>query len=213
VIPLLEDRFDVLAVDLPADARSIEAMAEHVAGLGVSDAVIAGHSMGGIVATALAESSPGSVGRLVVINSPPTYESRLTSRGGQERLIRAPVVGPLLWRLAGEKRLRAGLESAFAPGFAVPDEFVEDLEATPWSTFVGATTAIDTYLSERPLAARLGAVPAPARVLFGEEDRRVDPASLAGYDGVPGVEVERLPGVGHTPIWEAPERVADAIGR
>jgi pimeloyl-ACP methyl ester carboxylesterase len=211
VVPLLEERFDVVPVDLPREARSIEDMAAHVASLDVSDAVVAGHSMGGLVAVALAESAPAAVARLVLINAPPTYESRLTSRGGPERVLRVPVVGQALWKLAGESRLRDGLASAFAPGFEVPDVFVEDLQATPWATFAGATKAVDRYLSERPLAARLGAVPTPATVLFGEEDQRVDPASLGGYDGVPGVEVERLPGVGHTPIWEAPEAVAEAI--
>ena len=111
-------------------------------------------------------------------------------------------------------RVRSGLQSAFAPGFAeVPDVFVEDLRGDA----VGrrsraATTAIDDYLQERPLAARLGALPVPVTVVFGEEDG-VDPASLSDYDGVAGVEVERLPGVGHTPIWEAPEAVAEVIAR
>jgi len=49
-------------------------------------------------------------------------------------------------------------------------------------------------------------------IVFGEQDRRVDPASLSGYDGVPGVEVVRIPEAGHTPIWETPERVAEALG-
>lgn len=213
VVPLLEDRFDVTAVDLPRDAESIEDMADAVAGAEVDAAVVAGHSMGGLVAVALAERMPAAVAGLVLVDSPPTYESRLTARGGAERLIRVPVVGQALWRVAGEGRLRKGLESAFAPGFAVPDVFVSDMRATPWRTFVRATTAVDDYVAERPLAARLGALPASATVLFGEEDRRVDPASLRGYDGVPGVEVARLPGVGHTPPWEAPEAVAEAIAR
>lgn len=212
VVPLLEDEFRVVAVDLPAFER-VEDAAAHVAGLGVSDAVVAGHSMGGIVAVALAEAAPAAVSRLVVVNSPPTYESRLTARGGAERMVKTPVVGQALWKLAGDARMRAGLRSAFAPGYPVPDLFVEDLLATPWKTFVSATTAVDSYLCERPLAARVGALPVPATVLFGEEDQRVDPASLGGYDGVPGVDVVRLPGVGHTPIWEAPERVAETIAR
>ena len=213
VVPLLADSSDVIAVDLPREARSIEGMAAHVAGLGVSDAIVAGHSMGGLVAVALAEAAPAAVSRLVLVNSPPTYESRLTARGGTERLIRVPLLGQALWKVAGEERVRAGLRTAFAPAGEVPDLFVRDLRSTPWSTFVRATKAVDAYLRERPLAARLGALPAPATVLFGAEDERVDPASLGGYDGVPGVEVERIPEAGHTPIWEAPETVAAAIAR
>ena len=210
VVPLLSG--EVVAVDLPS-FESIEEAAEHVARLDVRDAVVAGHSMGGVVGVALAEAAPAVVSRLVLINSPPTYESRITSRGGQEKLIRQPVVGRALWKLAGDARMRSGLRSAFAPGYDVPDVFVEDLLATPWSQFVAATTAIDDYLAERPLHARLGALPVPATVLFGEQDQRVDPESLKGYDGVAGVEVQTLPGVGHTPIWEAPEQVVEVVGR
>ena len=212
VLPLLGDEA-VEAVDLPRDARRIEDMAEHVAGLDLSGAVVAGHSMGGLVAVALAERAPAAVASLVLVNSPPTYASRLTARSGSERIIRTPGVGPLLWKAASADRLRAGLESAFASGFDVPTVFVEDLKATPWSAFVRSTKAIDAYLSERPLAERVGALPVPATVVFGEEDRRVDPASLAGYDGLREVSVVRLPGVGHTPIWEQPEAVAEAIRR
>jgi pimeloyl-ACP methyl ester carboxylesterase len=224
VVPLLEDRFRLLLVDLPGfggraeEARrdvTIEDMAAALAGdmeaAGLSDAVIAGHSMGGLVATALAEASPALAGRLVLIDTPPAYDARLTARTSQERLLRTPVIGPLLWRAASRDRLRSGLESAFAPGFDVPDTFVDDLEATPWAGFAGGTTAVDDYLTERPLAARLGALPVPVTFVFGDEDRRVDSASPAAFDGVAGVEVVRLPGVGHTPIWEAPERSAELI--
>jgi pimeloyl-ACP methyl ester carboxylesterase len=89
--------------------------------------------------------------------------------------------------------------------------FAEDMKKLPWTTFVSQSNAVDAYVSEKSLHARLGTVAAPVTVLFGEEDQRVDPESLRGYDGVPGVEVIRLPGAGHTPIWEQPEAVAEQI--
>jgi pimeloyl-ACP methyl ester carboxylesterase len=201
-----EARRDVTLADMAA------ALAEDMDAAGLSDAVVAGHSMGGIVATALAETRPGLVGRLVLFNTPTAYEARLTARTGREGLMRSRVAGPLLWRLMNDDRAREGLRTAFAPGFSeIPDVFVEDLVATPWAGFAGGTTAIDDYLQERPLAARLGALPVPVTFVFGDEDSRVDPASLSDFDDVAGVEVVRLPGVGHTPIWEAPERSAEAI--
>jgi pimeloyl-ACP methyl ester carboxylesterase len=147
----------------------------------------------------------------VLFDTPPAYEARLTARTGREGLMRSRLAGPLLWRLANEERARDGLRTAFAPGFDVPDVFVDDLLATPWAGFAGGTTAIDDYLRERPLAARLGALPVPATFVYGEEDARVDPESLSDFDDLAGVEVVRLPGVGHTPIWEAPERSAELI--
>jgi pimeloyl-ACP methyl ester carboxylesterase len=221
MVPLLEDRFRVVLVDLPGFGGSagggrgvgIEAYAEAVEAAvraqGVGSAVVAGHSLGGAVAVALAERAPALVERLVLVNSPPTYESRLTARSGPEQVLRKPVVGQVLWRLASEDRMRAGLGTAFAPGFAVPHQFVADIRATSWDAFVGATTMLDEYLAERDLGARVEALSVPVIVVFGEQDARVDPESLSVFSA--DVDVVRIPEAGHTPIWETPERVAAAI--
>ena len=120
-------------------------------------------------------------------------------------------MGPLLWRLASESRLRAGLRTAFAPGGEVPDVFVEDMGATSWTAFAAGTTAVDAYVSEQGMGERLAALGVPATVVFGEQDERVDPASLSVYDGVANVRVVRIPEAGHTPVWETPEQVAELI--
>jgi len=87
VAPLLAARFRVIVPDLPGfgetggEDTTIEGMARAV--LEVVDAeefVAAGHSMGGLVATALAELAPDRVTRLVLVNAPPTYESRMAAR-------------------------------------------------------------------------------------------------------------------------------------
>ncbi|MEV4896448.1 alpha/beta fold hydrolase, partial [Nonomuraea sp. NPDC055795] len=51
----------------------------------------------------------------------------------------------------------------------------------------------------------------PLLVIFGEEDRRWRSASAADYRVVPGAKVEMLPGLGHSPILEDPERTATAL--
>ncbi len=42
-------------------------------------------------------------------------------------------------------------------------------------------------------------------VIFSSADPRWDPSSAHQYDAVPNARVEMLPGVGHTPMLEAPE--------
>ena len=221
--PLLEDRFRVLVPDLPgfgrsaslgddvsigAQARAVERVLDDA---GVDRAVVVGHSMGGLVATALAERSPQRVARLVLVNATPSVESRRSARSASERALSLPLLGPLLWRVTPEAKLRDGLRSAFAPGADVDDVFVADLRATPWTAFTGATAAIDAYLAERPLADRLRALSLPVDVVYGEQDGRVDPEAFAALGGVPGVSAHPIAAAGHTPIWETPEAVARLI--
>jgi pimeloyl-ACP methyl ester carboxylesterase len=214
VIPLLNDRLRIAAVNLPG-GRGIEDEADAVGALlreaQVPRATIAGHSMGGHVATALAERSPDLVDGLVLVDTAPTVESRLTADSGSERILRLPVLGALVWSTLSDAKLRSGLRSAFAPGVDVPEPFVDDLRATSHRSFVGSTKAIDAYLRARPLAARLGDLDVPVDVVFGLRDRRVDPMSLSVYDGLARVRVRAIEDAGHTPPWEAPEVLAGVI--
>jgi pimeloyl-ACP methyl ester carboxylesterase len=218
VVPLLAARFRVIVPDLPGfsetggEHTTIEGMARAV--LEVVDAeefVAAGHSMGGLVATALAELAPDRVTRLVLVNAPPTYESRTAARGRGERILTLPVIGDLAWKRMSEARIRAMMRSAFAPGHDVDDVFVEDLKRTTRAAFTGSSAAIDDYLRRRPLAQRVAALTQQAFVIFGERDGRVDPASLDGYGPVANATVATIPEAGHTPVWEAPERTAELI--
>ena len=222
VARLLAARFRVIVPDLPGfgdtggEPTTVEGMARAVLEAldedGIGDFAAAGHSMGGLVVTALAEAAPDRVTRLVLVNAPPTYASRTAARGRTERLLRLPVLGDLLWRSASDDRMRTGMRSAFAPGHDVPDVFVEDLRRTTRAAYTGASDAIDDYLRRRPLAERIGGLTQQALVVFGERDGRVDPASLDGYGPVANATVVTIPEAGHTPIWEAPERTAELIG-
>ena len=222
VAPLLAARFRLIVPDLPGFGETggkpatIEGMARAVQEAldadGVGELAAAGHSMGGLVVTALAELEPDRVTRLVLVNAPPSYESRTAARGRAERLLRLPLLGDALWRGASEDRVRASMRSAFAPGHEVPDVYVEDLRRTTRAAYTGASDAIDDYLRRRPLAKRVAALTQQALVVFGERDGRVDPASLDGYGPVSNATVVTIPEAGHTPVWEAPERTAELIG-
>jgi pimeloyl-ACP methyl ester carboxylesterase len=218
VAPLLAARFRVIVPDLPGfgetggEPTTIEGMARAV--LEVVDAeqfVAAGHSMGGLVATALTELAPDRVTRLVLVNAPPTYESRTAARGRGERILKLPVIGDLVWNRMSDDQIRATMRSAFAPGHDVDDVFVEDLKRTTRAAFTGSSSAIDDYLRRRPLPQRVAALTQQAFVIFGERDGRVAPDSLDGYGPVANATVATIPEAGHTPVWEAPERTAELI--
>jgi pimeloyl-ACP methyl ester carboxylesterase len=174
-------------------------------------AVVAGHSLGGLVATAVAEARLYLVRRLVLVNSPPTTASRLTANSGLEQLMKVRLLGQLLWALAPDDQLRRGARSAVAPGAPVPDLMVQDVRATSHRAFVGSTRTVDAYLDSRSLHDRVGALPIPVDVVFGLEDGRVARSSFDGYDRLGNVTVTRIPGVGHSTPLEAPETVADVL--
>jgi pimeloyl-ACP methyl ester carboxylesterase len=70
---------------------------------------------------------------------------------------------------------------------------------------VAASRAIDTYLTKAPLAKRLVAAAVPAQLIFGEHDQRVAPPPSNTLTHT------LLQGVGHTPPWEAADRIAERI--
>ncbi len=222
VVPLLAARFRVIVPDLPGfgdtggEHTTIEGMARAVLEAldadGVAEFAAAGHSMGGLVATALTELVPDRVTRLVLVNSPPSYESRTAARGRGERVLALPVIGPLVWRSLSDDKLRATMQTAFAPGHDVPDVFVEDLRRTTLAAFTGASGAIDDYLQRRPLpAARRRAHPAGARGLRRARRPRRPRARWTRYGPLANATVVTIPEAGHTPVWEAPDRTAELI--
>jgi pimeloyl-ACP methyl ester carboxylesterase len=225
VMPLLDKAHRVIAVDLlghggsekPDSGYSIPNQADLVAQalgrLGVKNAIVVGHSLGGGVATALAEQSPELVSKLVIIDSraSPDEESSL---GTLAKLPFVPVIGPALWRVKPDFSIRKGLEVAFAPGFDVPDRFVEDVRQMTYTSYKESREALDDYTSEESLADRIAATHKPLLVLMGAEEQIIsDPqAALDAYqEAVPNAFGTLIQGVGHSPNVEEPNLTSELI--
>jgi pimeloyl-ACP methyl ester carboxylesterase len=222
--PRLERRHRVIAVDLlghdgsekPTGGYSIEnqasLLAQALARLGVRDAEIVGHSLGGPVAVALAEQSPRLVDRLVLIDSVP--DSSYGDVGFIGELPFKPVIGQLLWRIKPDFSIRDGLEVAFAPGFSVPDAFVDDVKRMTYSSYLGSHDAFDDYTGAEPLPQRVAATGKPLLAIMGAEEQIAsDPrvAITAYRDGDPGAETELIAGAGHSPNVERPAQTANLV--
>jgi pimeloyl-ACP methyl ester carboxylesterase len=229
--PLLEKDHRVIRVDLlghggsakPGSGYSIpdqaSAVAEALATLGVVDATVVGHSLGGTVATAIAEQSPQLVSRVVIIDQAPDDSFEHLSLS--ERAGHLPVIGPALSRLAQispDSVVRGQYQQAFAPDFSVsagfenPDQVVDDLGEMTYTAFDESSDAEGDYTAEEPLDARLAAIGVPVLVIFGSEDQIYDAEeALARYRPVPGARTELIDGPGHSPNVETPEQVAPLI--
>jgi pimeloyl-ACP methyl ester carboxylesterase len=229
--PLLEHDHRVLRIDLlghggsdkPGAGYSMQnqatAVAEALARLGVVNATVVGHSLGGIVATALAEQSPRLASRIVILDSGPTNNG---SESLGERIGYWPVFGQAEYRLAHiapKSAIGNQYDQAFAPGFSRPEGFqnpdqpVDDLRAMTYTAYQDSHDAADDFVGERSLPERLAATHLPVMVLFGAEDQVFDAQdAIARYRAsLPGVQTHLIPGAGHSPNVERPNLVAPLI--
>ncbi|GAA1457011.1 alpha/beta fold hydrolase [Williamsia maris] len=174
-------------------------------------ATVVGHSRGGLVATALAEQFPALVDRLILVATPPTVASRLTASSVSERVLRMPLLGTAVWSVLPPARLRRGLGTAFAPSRRVPQFAVDDLAARTLGEFVAESSAIDHYVDVAPLGDRLSAVSCPVDVVYGLEDRRVEPSAMALSATGPGRRAYPLAHEGHGAPWSSAGAVAAVV--
>jgi pimeloyl-ACP methyl ester carboxylesterase len=222
--PRLERDHRVVAVDLlghggsekPSSGYSIsnqaDLVAQALARLGVHDATVVGHSLGGPVSIALAEQSPELASRLVIIDSIP--DSSYGDVGLIGELPFKPVIGQALWRIKPDFSIRDGLEVAFAPGFDVPDAAVEDVKRMNYSAYSDSHDAFGEYTDEKPLSERAATTGKPLLVLMGAEEQIAsDPeAVLDAYAAAaPDAETRLIAGAGHSPNVEKPARTAALI--
>src|SRR5699024_4165958 len=134
------------------------------------------------------------------------------SGGPSGELLTTPVVGQLVWRLRTDGLVRKALASAFRdPGHRAPDVLVADLDGMTYHALASTSRASDRYLADGSVPERLAPLGIPVLVIGGTEDQRWQPASFAEYGSVPDAEVRMLPGVGHSPMLEAPDRTSRMI--
>jgi pimeloyl-ACP methyl ester carboxylesterase len=222
MIPRLAASHRVVAVDLlghggsekPTSGYSIENQADLVAGalgrLGVRDAEVVGHSLGGPVSIALAEQSPQLVNRIVAIDSIP--DDSYGDVGFIGELPFEPLIGQTLWRIKPDFAIKDGLKVAFAPGFDVPDAFVEDVKRLTYSAYTGSHDAFDDYTGAKPLPQRAAATGKPTLAIMGAEEQIAsDPrAALDAYRAA-GASTKLIQGAGHSPNVEKPAQTAALI--
>jgi pimeloyl-ACP methyl ester carboxylesterase len=210
----------VIAIDLlghggsekPSSGYSMEDQAQLVAQalgvLGVTDATVVGHSLGGTVAVALAEKSPDLVNRIVDIDQAPDKDYG-PGLGFVANLGYFPVIGQATWRLKPRFAVSDGLSRAFAPGYDVPGQFVDDVYRMTYSSYKDTVDEEESFTDDEPLDKRLEPLGKPLLVIFGSEDQIYNPReSLSAYADIPDTKTDLITGAGHSPNVEKPTKVA-----
>lgn len=230
LMPLLSRGHRVVTFDLighggsakPSSGYEIESQSAAIAGalnkLGVRGALVAGHGIGGLVATSLAEQSSELVDRIVLIGTPSTPGEAMLPA-----LVRAgmvPVLGEALWRLKLDSMVRSAYGSDFAPGadvselFDDPSRVVDDVDAMTYKSYKQSELAGEDFLETGSTASRLRATGVPVLALDGTADQILDPEqALNAYRAVPGARIMPIDDAGNSPEVEQPQAVADAILR
>jgi len=194
----------VIAIDLPGHGKSqrmkekptIERYVEHVVGfmkqINLGKAVIAGHSMGGVVVQQLALENPELVEKLIIIDS----GAKFPDQGNFPDLIRdnPEAAGiELLNRLLSPKTLAEGKLSSIMEYFQVGADFDLSILANDFE----AVGAVD-------LRARLKEIAVPTLIIAGADDM-IASLSLFLHENIKGSKLEMIPDAGHMPMLEQPE--------
>ena len=215
LVSMLPRSAGIFAYDLPGHGGSLHAegagsakaaarlILADLAERGIARTHVAGHSMGGAVATLMALSAPERIASLALL-----------APGG----FGAEIAGPLLRRFAAATdaiEVRTCLEAMSAPGFAFPRQAVDacvEARRLPNQTEklveIAATITRDDRQGVIPRD-MLATLAMPVAVAWGTMDPVLPPAQMQGLP--PGFRTERLPGAGHMLIEEAPEQVAALI--
>jgi pimeloyl-ACP methyl ester carboxylesterase len=223
MVPHLDRDHRVIAVDLrgyggsekPGAGYSMANQASFVAEalhrLGARHATVVGHSLGGTVATALNESFPRLVRRLVIVDQAPDESYASGGLPLTAQLTFWPVLGPALWQITPDFAIKDGLGAAFAPGYDVPDRFVDDFKRMTYTSYSSDTEEGD-YSDAEPLDRRIAQTGTPLLAIFGAEDQIYDAEeALAAYGAIPGAETKLIAGAGHSSNVEKPAATARAL--
>jgi pimeloyl-ACP methyl ester carboxylesterase len=223
IVPELAKAHRVIRTDLlghggserPGSGYSIEGQAHLIAAvldrLGVRNALVVGHSMGGDVAIALATARRDLVQRLVVIDANPEWRF-FTLPPSVERTL-WPVIGQLQWQLAPDSMVSKSVQREFAPGFPVPEHSVRDVRRMTYTSYTDSLDDFHRFLDAMPLSERAARLRMPILVLWGARDQLVNPAALNDYRRAAGAHIVMVAGAGHSAMIERHAETAGLVLR
>ena len=177
-----------------------------VAALGLTDPVLVGHSMGGMIAAEMAAIQPNDVSRLALICPSGLWDN---DHPIADLFATLPFEMPALLfhdAVAGAALLTAG-RNVTDPNF-LQTYLVNNARQ------LGMAGRILFPIPERGLQQRMYRIKARTVVIWGDSDRLIPPTYAHGFKkGIAGAELVSIPEAGHMVTLEKPTVVAEAIRR
>lgn len=227
----LGDTYRLVSIDLPGHGltqapagyqASIETLGGAVENFvrvqGLTRFAIAGSSMGGNIAWEYALAHPDQIEALILVNASGWPDARVPS-GDEEplvfRLIRDPLIGPLIRDLDSTRLIRQGLEASFFDPAFVDDDMVarySDMSRAPGHRDVLLQLSSGFRTRNFATPDRLAPLAMPVLILHGDADRLVPPAHSGLFaEAISGSERILYEDVGHIPQEEIAERSAQDV--
>ena len=171
--------------------------------LGVSDAVLVGHSMGGAIVADAALARPDRVRGLVLVDAAGLgvrYPFML-------RVARWPIIGPLFDHLRGRGATGGILRAIYGDPSRVTDQDVDQYYAPiALPEFGRSLRGVLREFSFEDLQGRLGTLMTPTLVMWGTRDRLIPQTiGVAMAAGLPHSALARFQAAGHALPEESPE--------
>ena len=226
LIPLVQDRYTVYALDLPGlgysqivpgasyEEPAMRAAVERLlAELDLRDVTLLGESMGAVLALTTAADHPERVRRVVAVN-PYDYRGGIARSSLLARLIvtgvLAPGVGPTIAGVEPKPIMRAVLRGGLADKAALRDDYLDELlkvgRRPGYPTVARAVYAsLQSLIAAR---ARYSEVKAPIHLVYGEKDWSRPSDRQANRQLLPGAEFTQVPNAGHFIALERPDVLA-----
>ena len=208
VIRALEGRYRALAPDLGAGPWEPEL--DRLEGLAPASLALAGYSMGGRLALALALRRPERVQALVLVSASPGLAA------ADERAARRAADAALAERIEAIGAEAFAREWAAQPLFTDQPQAVaavahEDRLRRTAAEHAAQLRGLGTGVMP-PLWDHLGALAMPVRLVVGERDAKFRALAERMAERLPDCEIVVVAGAGHAVTLENPEAVAAAIG-
>jgi len=226
----LGGEYRIISLDLPGHGltrapagyqASIEAyrdlVHEFTRAQGLNSFALAGSSMGGNVSWEYALAHPEQVEALILVDASGWEETRAEFSEEPEvfKLLRNPVLGPLMRDLDNSRLIREGLQAGFADPSLVDDMMVERytlLSRAPGHRDILLQMTLGFRDRNYATPERLRALTTPTLVLTGDTDRLVPPEHARQFhDAIGGAELIVFEATGHIPQEERPDQSATAV--
>src|SRR5579864_245367 len=230
LIPLVQDRYTVYALDLPGMGYSQivpgasyeepamrDAVKRLLSQLDLRDVTLLGESMGAVLALTAAAELPQRVRRVLAIN-PYDYAGGILRSSLLARFIitgvLAPGIGPILAGLEPKPIMRAVLCGGLVDKTALREDYLAELlrvgRRPGYSTVARSVYAgLPSFIAAR---SRYPNVRAPVHLVYGEKDWSRPSDRQANKDLIPTAKFTQVPNAGHFIVLERPDVPASLLG-